>query len=328
MKRLILLLLALYSINCDIFECSADKNIANCSSHNVKELGDFNCHAFILNVFNNSEEMCAIFPDSAEDQEVYWKITNGFSKEGLSFGSTFETPYFDEGEFYDNFIAIPEKEYYGKDEIVKVKYTSPSEEDWKIIRSKNTCLYKFMRQNFFVEDYKYVNLTDRNECFNTLQFPDLKNLINCGYATITFKTDSGAPFTLKTCYFIPDNHLPDSFQKLFKTLFMDLQLETFIESFSYEGDTLDYEDLLKQKKAYLKQIMKRKLQDTSDQEYEIIVEDKYGKKYKYTDKSNEPEVMEEGMQGDRIYGTNNSNHSQKTFLNYKLLLFMISLIFI
>ena len=328
MKRLILLLLALYSINCDVLECGDDNNITNCSSHNVKELGDFNCHAFILNVFNNSEEMCAIFPDSAEDQEVYWKIANGFSKEGLSFGSTFETPYFDEGEFYDNFIAIPEKEYYGKDEIVKVKYTSPSEEDWKIIRSKNTCLYKFMRQNFFVEDYKYVNLTDRNECFNTLQFPDLKNLINCGYATITFKTDSGAPFTLKTCYFIPDNHLPDSFQKYFKTLFMDLQLETFIESFSYEGDTLDYEDLLKQKKAYLKQIMKRKLQDTSDQEYEIIVEDKYGKKYKYTDKSNEPEVMEEGMQGDRIYGTNNSNHSQKTFLNYKLLLFMISLIFI
>ena len=322
MKRLILLLLALYSINCDIFECSADKNIANCSSHNVKELGDFNCHAFIYNEFNKSEEMCSIFPDSAEDQEVYWKIINGYTKEGLSyFTSVFETLEFDE-EFYDNFISIPEKEYYGKDEIVKIKSTSPSEEDWKIIRSNNTCLYKFMG------DHKYVNLTDRNECFNTLQFPDLKNLINCGYATITFKTDSGTPFTLKTCYFIPDNHLPDSFQKLFKTLFMDLQLETFIYSFRYVDDTLEDEDLLKQKKAYLKQIMKRKLQDTSDHKYEIIIEDKYGKKYKYTDKSNEPEVIEEGMQGDRIYGTNNSNHSQKTFLNYKLLLFMISLIFI
>jgi hypothetical protein len=328
MKRLILLLLALYSINCHIFECSADKNIANCSSHNVKELGDFNCHAFIYNRPNTSEEMCSIFPDSAEDQEVYWKISNGFAKEGLSFTSTFETSEFDESEFYENFIAIPEKEYYGKDEIVKVKTTSPSEEDWKIIRTKNTCTYKFMNQHFFVEDYKYVNLTDRNVCFNTLQFPDLANLINCGYATVTFKTDSGTPFTLKTCYFIPDNHLPDSFQKLFKTLYIDLQLENIIESISYEDDTLDYEDLLKQKKAYLKQIMKRKLQDTSDQEYEIIVEDKYGKKYKYTDKSMEPEVIEEGMQGDRIYGTNNNNHSQKTFLNYKLLLFMISLIFI
>ena len=322
MKRLILLLLALYSINCGIFECSADENITNCSSHNVKELGDFNCHAFIYEFTKLNRSECSIFPDSAEDQEVYWKIINGFSKEGLSFSTTIETS--DEVE-YDNFIAIPEKEYYGKDEIVKVKTTSPSEEDWKIIRSKNTCSYKFMGQHFFVENYQYVNLTDRNECFNTLQFPDLKNLINCGYATITFNTDSGAPFTFKTCYFIPDNHLPDSFQKLFKALFMDLQLEGVINSFSYEDDALEDEDLLKQKKAYLKQIMKRKLQDTSDHKYEIIVEDKYGKKYKYTDKSNEPEVIEEGMQGDRIYG---SNHSQKTFLNYKLLLFMISLIFI
>jgi hypothetical protein len=322
MKRLILLLLALYSINCDVFECSADKNIANCSSHNVKELGDFNCHAFIFNESNNSGEMCSIFPNSAEDQEVYWKIINGYNKEGISYyTSVFESPEFHEGEF-DDLIAIPEKEYYGKDEIVKVKTTSPSEEDWKIIRSKNTCSYKFM------VDHKYVNLTDRNECFNTLQFPDFKNLINCGYATITFKTDSGSPFTLKTCYFIPDNHLPDSFQILFKSIYMDSVLENIIESFSYKGDTLEDEDLLKQKKAYLKQIMKRKLQDTSDHKYEIIVEDKYGKKYKYTDKSNEPEVIEEGMQGDRIYGTNNSNHSQKTFLNYKLLLFMISLIFI
>ena len=323
MKRLILLLLALYSINCDVLECGNDKNITNCSSHNVKELGDFNCHAFIYEFNKSNHSTCSIIPDSAEDQKVYWKIINGYNKEGLSYyTSAVETPDFDKVTFDDILISIPEKEYYGKDEIVKVKITSPSEEDWKIIRSNNTCLYKFM------DDHQYVNLTDRNECFNTLQFPDLKNLINCGYATITFKTDSGAPFTLKTCYFIPDNHLPDSFQKLFKTLFMDLQLETFIESFSYKGDTLEDEDLLKQKKAYLKQIMKRKLQDTSDQEYEIIIEDKYGKKYKYTDKSNEPEVMEEGMQGDRIYGTNNSNHSQKTFLNYKLLLFMISLIFI
>ena len=63
----------------------------------------------------------------------------------------------------------------------------------------------------------------------------------------------------------------------------------------------------------------------SELKYELTVEDKYGKKYKYTQEKYEPEVVEEGMQGDRIYGTNDS---KTTFINYILLLFMISLILI
>lgn len=37
--------------------------------------------------------------------------------------------------------------------------------------------------------------------------------------------------------------------------------------------------------------------------YEVVVENKYGKKYKYTNDKDLPEVIEEGMQGDKPYGT-------------------------
>ena len=96
----------------------------------------------------------------------------------------------------------------------------------------------------------------------------------------------------------------------------------------FHQDKSEHVEFLHTFKTNFKKGFKR-LADTSDFEFEMVVEDKYGKKYKYTDKSDEPEVIEEGMQGDKIYGTNNNdNHSQTTFINYILLLFMISLILI
>ena len=62
---------------------------------------------------------------------------------------------------------------------------------------------------------------------------------------------------------------------------------------------------------------------SEDIQYELVVEDKYGKKYKYVKGKVEPEVIEEGLQGDRIYSSNTS----KTELNkISLLLLIISLI--
>ena len=324
MKRLILLLLALYSINCDIFECFEEKDITKCSSHQVKDLSDFNCHPFHDTLNGKTNEACSIFPNSAEDQKVFWKIYSGFGKETLS---AVVPNNLDLDESLDDYIIVPEKEYYGTNEIITAKYTAPSNEDMKIINSKNTCLYKFIEQSLLIDNDKYVNITDRNECFNTNQFPDFENLINCGFATLTFTTDEGYPFTLTTCYYIPDNHMPDSFQKLFKILFMDSQLGGLTASF--EGpDSLKHEEFLQTFKTNFKNGFKR-LEGDSDFKYELIVEDKYGKIYKYTDKSYSPEVIEEGMQGDKIYGTNNNDNQSKTiFINYILLLFMISLILI
>ena len=125
--------------------------------------------------------------------------------------------------------------------------------------------------------------------------------------------------------------MPDYFEKLFKFIFMDFQLNALLSYYSYkEQDKIELEEHLSSFKSNLKKGIKR-LEDTPDQKYEIIVEDKYGKKYKYTDKSDEPEIIEEGMQGDKIYGANNINDvnlSQTNRINYIFLLFMISLILI
>ena len=211
----------------------------------------------------------------------------------------------------DEYILDTEKEYYEANETITAKYTAPSNDDIKIANTKNTCFYKFMSHYFSALEGKNASV-DRNECFNTNQFPDLVNLTNCGYAQLTLNTKEGKPLNLNTCYFIPDNHMPDSTKNYFKYLFMDYlfyQAITFDpEAGPSAGNTTTAPPELK---------------------YELTVEDKYGKKYKYNETSYSPEVIEEGMQGDKIYGTNdNANHLKTTFINYILLLFMISLILI
>ena len=319
MERLILLLLALYSINCNTDDCTEETDITKCSSHDVKEIGNFNCHPVHSVLDTETEDSCTLFPNSANDQKVFWKLMNGNVKESLSA----LIPFFGlSDDDLDDSIVVPDKEYYEANEIINPKYTAPSSDDMKIINNKNTCFYKFANQYLLSLEGNIVNITDRNQCFNTDQFSDFENLINCGYATLTYNTEAGSPFTIKTCYFIPDNKMPDSFQKFFKTLFMDYQLYELISFEPQEGDSGETLNNLRKFKTNFKKGV-----DFPNFEYELTVEDKYGKKYKYTDKSDSPEVIEEGMQGDKIYN-NNVNHSKTTFINYILLLFMISLILI
>ena len=58
---------------------------------------------------------------------------------------------------------------------------------------------------------------------------------------------------------------------------------------------IDSQDFLNSIKSASIQSNKRKLQSAKIP-YEVVVEDKYGKKYKYTNDKDLPEVIEEGMQ--------------------------------
>ena len=83
---------------------------------------------------------------------------------------------------------------------------------------------------------------------------------------------------------------------LFKKIFVESKISSVIDSYSYEGPSN-----LKSKQKIIPRGI-RKL-ESEDIQYELVVEDKYGKKYKYVKDKVEPEVIEEGMQGDKPYGT-------------------------
>ena len=59
-------------------------------------------------------------------------------------------------------------------------------------------------------------------------------MINCGYSTITYNK-SRTKITVNTCFYIPDNHLPDNEKALFNQLYVALGMNSIIESYSYEG---------------------------------------------------------------------------------------------
>ncbi len=316
MKRFILLLLVFYAINCTLSECVIEEDTSKCYSHEI-EIDNFTCHKVHYNTSSikkkdgedesnySINDICSAYPDSAKDFTTFWDLTHGNGKEEMSI-----LPSSSE-ELYYYYLYDPEKESYSKDEDVILKAKEYSSTDMKTIKSKNTCMYKFIGKS--IEANKLVNTEESKECFNVYQFPDHENLINCGQATINFSTN-GKNYEYKTCFFIPDNHLDKRFDKYFKGVAVDYFVQTLINSVN-NGLT-----------------RRRRLQSNNNLNYELIVEDKYGKKYKYSGDKDEPEVIEEGMQGDKEYGSNhyvdNVDDSKMTLINYKLLLLLASLIFI
>ena len=319
MKRFILLLLVFYAINCTLSECVNEEDTSKCYSHEI-EIDNFTCHKVHYNTSSikkkdgedesnySINDICSAYPDSAKDFKTFWDLTHGNGKEEMSI-----LPSSSE-ELYYYYLYDPEKESYSKDEDVILKAKEYSSTDMKTIQSKNTCMYKFIGKS--IEANKLVNTEESKECFNVYQFPDHENLINCGQATINFSTN-GKNYEYKTCFFIPDNHLDKRFDKYFKGVAVDYFVQTLINSVN-NGLT-----------------RRRRLQSNNNLNYELIVEDKYGKKYKYSGDKDEPEVIEGGMQGDKEYGANHYSDnvdfvddSKMTLINYKLLLLLASLIFI
>ena len=287
MKMFTLLLLIITTIYCSFDSCEDEDDYTKCSSHTIDELTGFSCHYFLddskdVEVKEDYyyKEYCNIFPDSAENQKIEWKIEQGLLKERFSIENY---------RFY--YVAGPQKEFYEKDETILIKKEFISNEDRTIINNKNTCTYR-INQTLS----RYYNLKDKNICFNTNQFHEWKNLINCGYATITINI-AGKIYTINTCYFIPDNHLPNDFQIVFSKMFIESAFQDLNENaFQDLNEKLDNlgvfpsaSQLFKRKKE-----KGRKLEDDDKIKYEMTIEDKYGKIYKYTDKSLKPEIINEG----------------------------------
>ena len=313
MERLIILFLAINSIFCSITECVEEEDFSKCSTHTIDEIKGHSCRYSVYNYQIGTEEKegdeekgCSVFPDSSEDQQVVWKLQNGGLGELYS-GIKSYVPNWQKEFFY----LVPKQNYFEKNENIEVNSRPLTEDEIKMIASNNTCLCQILGRK--------PNITDKNICFNTNQFPDFKDLVNCGYSTIKLNISNNIT-AINTCFFIPDNHLPDNFNYNFKNTYVEYLITLIYNITNYGG--LNYLN------SNVKKIggKLRKLQGEiyEDFQYEVEVEDKFGKKYKYTRDKYDPEIIEEGFQGNQIY--NDVYGSKTAFPKFSLLLFIISLI--
>ena len=108
-----------------------------------------------------------------------------------------------------------------------------------------------------------VNIEDSSECFGTYQFPEHVDLVNCGHASISFNI-SGSNQTFKSCFYIPDNHFTEEFQKYFKVVVIDSFVLKFLEAYSsstvLDDEEIDSQDFFNSIKSASIQNNKRKLQ--------------------------------------------------------------------
>lgn len=206
-----------------------------------------------------------------------------------------------------------------------------SSEDKNKMRNKNTCNYLYFGR--FADNPNSGRNFDTNKCFQVDTFSDLTDMINCGIATLEYNID-GNKKTYKTCFHIPDNKFPQDLSRIYKRMFVNNGLMEVFEVLDYL-DTLDKKPSKEEKEELLKEIMElkkygslRKLQEIG--EYVLTVEDKFGKKYIYTNEDDLPEVIEEGVQGNKSYSSNSpivtTNNSKINLVNIGLISFVISLI--
>ena len=140
----------------------------------------------------------------------------------------------------------------------------------------------------------FPSIKDKNVCFGAEKFKELANLLNCGYANIKIYTPDKA-YGFSTCYYIPDNQLSSYFFPFYKEYFIDCILfdeDLYIELI----DGMESDNDANLKKAFPLHHKKRKLDDVKN--YEITIEDKYGKIIQYDKNSDTINIVAKGNQTD------------------------------
>ena len=139
-----------------------------------------------------------------------------------------------------------------------------TKEDEKIFFGKNNCWYKAYAR--FYNDYegeRYINISDKNVCYNVDRFEDLKDIMDCGYATIKGKYKNNS-FVLTNCAYILDKNVDELFKDDYKNgrlsydilYYFNHVVPSFLEMAKYNISTNFHRNDV--------------------QDYEISIEDRYG----------------------------------------------------
>ena len=301
MKKEIMLIVFIYSMHiilgAEVY-CSdiADDSIGftNCSSYPSSYSG-FSCYQLSVKNDYAEEQTCVDYPDNADVQRKYVKLTRGYTLESSSaFLQNSNYHDKDDIDFVSNIIMSPEKETYNKGETISLKTYTLTDSDKKVIQNKKNCFYHFygkleeyVYKNQKAYDFSSLNVNDKNICFYAEKFNDNSNLVDCGYAHVNIALKNKV-LNLTTCYFTPENSLSNELLFLYSTLYGNL-IDVYMEILQ----ELNEEGILNEKKTNL-----RKLQENDDIQYEIIVENKKGKKVKYTQEKGSVQILEKGKEDD------------------------------
>ena len=136
-----------------------------------------------------------------------------------------------------------------------------------------------------VEEIDYQNIEDKNICFNADKFDEIKDLIDCGYATIRFSFGYDI-HQIKTCFLIPNDNLPDNLTLQFKTHI----IEDIEKNFGVTHKLFYKIAKAHKENNWDEEIITNKFNSLV---YIIEVENKYGRKVKYSN-DNKMEIISEG----------------------------------
>lgn len=261
MKNIIISLILIYSIYCSLDNCLNEEDQSQCTKHEIEYSG-FSCYKY-------SEGSCIYYPKNDDVQKAYRKLDFGWQKEKLSAFS-----------YYQNIdpsgINIFSKETYSLTDTIEKTEKEFTNNEQTIRKGGNTCAYLYFGR--YLDDTNsqdYPNISDKNNCFNAVQFDELKDLIDCGYAEVTFKQGTNTK-KINTCFYIPNDKMPNE-------LLPYLKKEIFDPGFNEEGNFIA---VFKPKQGSGRRL--------STIGYEIVVENKNGKKVKYTSDSDEISVIQKG----------------------------------
>ena len=302
-NELLAVLITLIIINaifCTELECDEEKDQEKCSEHNIEYEG-FSCYKlkYIETSEDGNEEeenSCISFPDEAGNQKEFINYIIGSMKESFSsLGGSFDGERIEDDPDYP-YIYQLNKQSYSKGEEIIITEAKFSEEDKNIIKSKNTCSYLLYgrhldnildyQENNNMENYRgYPNITDKNICFKAAQFPELTNLIDCGYAEIKYFTGD-EEYKINSCFYIPNDKIPETIKSYFKTNFIDSMME-YLSVIWFEGLSGDDDD------------DERRRRLSAFKGYQITVEDKNGKKLQYKTGEKGITVVSEGSNQSR-----------------------------
>ena len=315
MKKILLALIFINSTLCSLDSCHFETNKENCHDNEITEFNGFSCYTF-KDIKKENSEYCAIFPDNANIHNEFIDFYNGMYKEWAS-GYYGYDPKIDKKVTEDTEFTSINKKSYSTNDIIEESEKKLPQNERELLLSKKTCTYQIYGR--YMEDYNkysgdnlsnykgYPNITDKNICFNTEKFTEIKDKIDCGYAELKYIL-LGQEYKITTCFYMLDDIVQGDLRNYFKGFWVDNFFDTIDGTFNrIMWNILNYDN---------------RENDHPELSYEMTVEGKNGRKIQYKSGSLEIKILSEGNKSEEP-----STSNQLGFLRFSYILLSSLILF-